>query len=322
MSSSRRAKVVPSALRRRLKRVRRQACLRGDGVGARGAAFQTAGDRFAHVLERMVGGGALPLDLLLAKARDELEQLGIGAGNRQRQRGAGEGKAVGLLVEGDARPEPPLIFGEVRGLAMGETHGHRAPGIAHGALDAPHEAHQHEVGELRHIRHGHRIGPLDAAHARTFHEVEMVGGQHAVIVHEGFERGAEVRRIGHHIAERIGGETAGRPIFEAEAGIARGARGKGKGERKPVERNPGKAVGADVIGKTGLAQDPGPVAAIELERLAQSSEDEGPDTLLADGDVHGITRATVPIVFSIPVPRLPASKNCARAQARLWGEVK
>jgi hypothetical protein len=51
-------------------------------------SLQTANDSLAHAVERIVVGGVLMLDLFLAEAGDEVEQLGIGPRQRQPKRSA------------------------------------------------------------------------------------------------------------------------------------------------------------------------------------------------------------------------------------------
>ena len=201
-------------------------------------SLQTANDSFAHAVERVVVVGVLMLDLFLAEAGDEVEQLGIGTRQRQPKRSARDGDAVGRLIEGDAEAEPLFIFGNVLRLLMDQADGDGAPARADQALDTPHEAHQREIGNLRHIRHGDRIGPFDAAGPRAVDKLEAVGGEHAVIARERLDRGAQVRRVGQHIAERVAGQTRRRAIFQAEARIAGGLRGERKGEREPIEQTP------------------------------------------------------------------------------------
>ena len=125
---------------------------------------------------------------------------------------------------------------------MGQADRDRAPGASRRAADPRHQAHQHEIGELGDVRHGDRIGPLDAAQASALHEFEMVGGKHGVKAGEVPQPRLQIRSIGQEIAKRIAGEASPRPMFKGEIAVAGDTRGHGESVGELLQRDPGKMV--------------------------------------------------------------------------------
>src|SRR5262245_56602690 len=91
---------------------RREAELVGDMLWTETPLVETAYHGFANPVQRMVDG-LLPVEFFLAEAIDEVEQLRIGIRHRQRERRGCDGDAVHGLVEGDARSDAQLVFGDV-----------------------------------------------------------------------------------------------------------------------------------------------------------------------------------------------------------------
>jgi hypothetical protein len=171
--------------------------------------------RLADPVQWMVDG-FLPLDFLFAEALDDVEQLRVGVGHGHCERGGGDGDAAHRLVEGEARPEAPLVFGQVGGWPMRLAPRDGAPVVSGRSADPRHEAHQHEVRELDDVRHGDRIRKFYAARAGALHEFEMVVGEDWVKAGEVPQFGLQIRSVGQEITKRIAGEASPQPVFEAK----------------------------------------------------------------------------------------------------------
>ena len=171
--------------------------------------------RLADPVQWMVDG-FLPLDFLFAEALDDVEQLRVGVGHGHCERGGGDGDAAHRLVEGEARPEAPLVFGQVGGWPMRLAPRDGAPVVSGRSADPRHEAHQHEVRELDDVRHGDRIRKFYADRGGALHEFEMVVGEDWVKAGEVPQFGLQIRSVGQEITKRIAGEASPQPLFEAK----------------------------------------------------------------------------------------------------------
>jgi hypothetical protein len=221
---------------------RSEAELLGDMFGAEASLLKAAGHRLANSVQRMVGG-FLPLDLLLAVALDELEELRIGVRHGKSERGGRKRDRVDRLVEEDATSKMPFVFGDVGGLPMHQADRDRAPAASGRGPDPRHETHQDEVGHLDDVRHGDGIGKFDAARAAgDLHEFEMVGGEHGLKAREIAQAGLEVGRIGHEVAERVGGKASPRSVLQAEKAVAGNPRGQRESVYQTLKRHPGEVV--------------------------------------------------------------------------------
>ncbi len=202
-------------------------------------------------------------------------------------------------------------------------HAHRdgTPGASRRRLDPRDKAHQHEIGELDDVWHGHRIGPFEAAAAGALDEFEAVAAQHGLKVSKGSKRSLEIGGIGHEVAERIAGETSAGPMLQAKIGVTRDTRSSGKELCEFLERDPSEFVPNDLHGELNFLQDRKELGTVAPQHFSQSRQDKRPNAMLTGDGVDRHRTRVRSNEWRHPLLRHTA-EDCALADPPLWSEVK